>query len=149
MTQSNTFVKISSTSQQFTLKLIIKHDSLKHNPLFYFVCAWLIKTTFKQSSAQVVYDTNIRLPYDLINSETVNQLLTLTCVTELIKTMLANPEIYVIPHCKPVLMCFLKPDKMNFPLSPSYTQPYLVIDRSNKKKYVYSVHNMYLLIYFS
>ncbi|GFS47685.1 hypothetical protein TNCV_1973511 [Trichonephila clavipes] len=101
-----------------------------------------LKDDINATCAQLVYGTTLRLPSDLVTSDSINQTANSTYVTSLIQTMRSlNPvstaqhgtqNIYINPSLKTCSHIFLRSDKVNPPLTPPYTGPHLaaVIVRS-------------------
>ncbi|GFX98955.1 transposon Tf2-6 polyprotein [Trichonephila clavipes] len=101
-----------------------------------------LKDDINATCAQLVYGTTLRLPSDLVTSDSINQTANSTYVTSLIQTMRSlNPvstaqhgtqNIYINPSLKTCSHIFLRSDKVNPPLTPPYTGPHLVISRNDK-----------------
>ncbi|GFT99445.1 uncharacterized protein TNCV_3239031 [Trichonephila clavipes] len=101
-----------------------------------------LKDDINTTCAQLVYGTTLRLPSDLVTSDSINQTANSTYVTSLIQTMRSlNPvstaqhgtqNIYINPSLKTCSHIFLRSDKVNPPLTPPYTGPHLVISRNDK-----------------
>ncbi|GFX38661.1 transposon Ty3-G Gag-Pol polyprotein [Trichonephila clavipes] len=101
-----------------------------------------LKDDINATCAQLVYGTTLRLPSDLVTSDSINQTANSTYVTSLIQTMRSlNPvstaqhgtqNIYINPSLKTCSHIFLRSDKVNPPLTPPYTEPHLVISRNDK-----------------
>ncbi|GFV91153.1 transposon Ty3-I Gag-Pol polyprotein [Trichonephila clavipes] len=101
-----------------------------------------LKDDIKATCAQLVYGTTLRLPSDLVTSDSINQTANSTYVTSLIQTMRSlNPvstaqhgtqNIYINPSLKTCSHIFLRSDNVNPPLTPPYTGPHLVISRNDK-----------------
>ncbi|GFT42813.1 retrovirus-related Pol polyprotein from transposon 412, partial [Trichonephila clavipes] len=101
-----------------------------------------LKDDINATCAQLVYGTTLRLPSDLVTSDSINQTANSTYVTSLIQTMRSlNPvstaqhgtqNIYINPSLKTCSHIFLRYDKVNPPLTPPYTGPHLVISRNDK-----------------
>ncbi|GFW20729.1 transposon Tf2-11 polyprotein [Trichonephila clavipes] len=101
-----------------------------------------LKDYINATCAQLVYGTTLRLPSDLVTSDSINQTANSTYVTSLIQTMRSlNPvstaqhgtqNIYINPSLKTCSHIFLRSDKVNPPLTPPYTGPHLVISRNDK-----------------
>ncbi|GFY13818.1 hypothetical protein TNCV_985901 [Trichonephila clavipes] len=101
-----------------------------------------LKHDINATCAQLVYGTTLRLPSDLVTSDSINQTANSTYVTSLIQTMRSlNPvstaqhgtqNIYINPSLKTCSHIFLRSDKVNPPLTPPYTGPHLVISRNDK-----------------
>ncbi|GFS86415.1 retrovirus-related Pol polyprotein from transposon 412 [Trichonephila clavipes] len=101
-----------------------------------------LKDDINATCAQLVYGTTLRLPSDLVTSDSINQTANPTYVTSLIQTMRSlNPvstaqhgtqNIYINPSLKTCSHIFLRSDKVNPPLTPPYTGPHLVISRNDK-----------------
>lgn len=101
-----------------------------------------LKEDVKATSAQLVYGTTLRLPSDLITSNSINDTLTSAYVTRLCETMRSlnpirtalhgTPKIFINPSLKTCSHIFLRSDKVNPPLTPPYTGPHLVIERNDK-----------------
>ncbi|GFY31610.1 transposon Ty3-I Gag-Pol polyprotein [Trichonephila clavipes] len=94
-----------------------------------------LKDDINATCAQLVYGTTLRLPSDLVTSDSINQTANSTYVTSLIQTMRSlNPvstaqhgtqNIYINPSLKTCSHIFLRSDKVNPPLTPPYTGPHL------------------------
>ncbi|GFU09662.1 transposon Ty3-G Gag-Pol polyprotein [Trichonephila clavipes] len=101
-----------------------------------------LKDDINATCAQLVYGTTLRLPSDLVTSDSINQTANSTYVTSLIQTMRSlNPvstaqhgtqNIYINLSLKTCSHIFLRSDKVNPPLTPPYTGPHLVISRNDK-----------------
>ncbi|GFW01058.1 transposon Tf2-9 polyprotein [Trichonephila clavipes] len=101
-----------------------------------------LKDDINATCAQLVYGTTLRLPSDLVTSDSINQTANSTYVTSLIQTMRSlNPvstaqhgtqNIYINPSLKTCSHIFLRSDKVNPKLTPPYTGPHLVISRNDK-----------------
>ncbi|GFX04295.1 hypothetical protein TNCV_3974441 [Trichonephila clavipes] len=101
-----------------------------------------LKDDINATCAQFVYGTTLRLPSDLVTSDSINQTANSTYVTSLIQTMRSlNPvstaqhgtqNIYINPSLKTCSHIFLRSDKVNPPLTPPYTGPHWVISRNDK-----------------
>ncbi|GFW56455.1 transposon Tf2-6 polyprotein [Trichonephila clavipes] len=101
-----------------------------------------LKDDINATCAQLVYGITLRLPSNLVTSDSINQTANSTYVTSLIQTMRSlNPvftaqhgtqSIYINPSLKTCSLIFLRSDKVNPPLTPPYTGPHLVISRNDK-----------------
>ncbi|GFU76130.1 hypothetical protein TNCV_4120511 [Trichonephila clavipes] len=101
-----------------------------------------LKDDINATCAQRVYGTTLRLPSDVVTSDSINQTANSAYVTSLIQTMRSlNPvstaqhgtqNIYINPSLKTCSHIFLRSDKVNPPLTPPYTGPHLVISRNDK-----------------
>ncbi|GFV08843.1 transposon Tf2-11 polyprotein [Trichonephila clavipes] len=101
-----------------------------------------LKDDINATCAELVYGTTLRLPSDLVTSDSINQTANSTYVTSLIQTMRSlNPvstaqhgtqNIYINPSLKTCSHIFLRSDKVNPPLTPPYTGPHLVISINDK-----------------
>ncbi|GFX82971.1 transposon Ty3-G Gag-Pol polyprotein [Trichonephila clavipes] len=101
-----------------------------------------LKDDINATCAQLVYGTTLRLPSDLVTSDSINQTANSIYVTSLIQTMRSlNPvstaqhgtqNIYINPSLKTCSHIFLRSDKVNPPLTPPYTGSHLVISRNDK-----------------
>ncbi|GFS93192.1 transposon Ty3-G Gag-Pol polyprotein [Trichonephila clavipes] len=104
-----------------------------------------LKDDINATCAQLVYGTTLRLPSDLVTSDSINQTANSTYVTSLIQTMRSlNPvstaqhgtqNIYINPSLKTCSYIFLRSDKVTPPLTSPYTGPHLVIS-SNDKNFI-------------
>ncbi|GFW56856.1 pro-Pol polyprotein [Trichonephila clavipes] len=101
-----------------------------------------MKNDLKATSSQLVYGTTLRLPSDLLSSESLQTSVTPTYVSKLITMMRKLSPIspdyhsctksYVHQSLSTCTHVFLRNDKIRPPLTPPYTGPYLVKNRSDK-----------------
>ncbi|GFX92522.1 transposon Tf2-6 polyprotein [Trichonephila clavipes] len=104
----------------------------------------------KARSCQLVYGTTLRLPSDLISSESLQTSVTPTNISKLISMMrklsssynYENQGIlgYVHQSLSTCTHVFLRNDKIRPPLTPPYTGPHLVKSRSDKN-FIICVNN--------
>ncbi|GFX11694.1 transposon Ty3-G Gag-Pol polyprotein [Trichonephila clavipes] len=109
-----------------------------------------MKNDLKATSSQLVYGTTLRLPSDLISSESLQTSVTPTYVSKLITMMRKLSPISPDSHsCRKsyvhqsLSICthvFLRNDKIRPPLTPPYTGPHLVKSRSDKN-FVICINN--------
>ncbi|GFW24853.1 transposon Tf2-6 polyprotein [Trichonephila clavipes] len=101
-----------------------------------------MKNDLKATSSQLVYGTTLRLPSDLISSESLQTSVTPTYVSKLISMMRKLSPIspdshsctksYVHQSLSTCTHVFLRNDEIQPPLTPPYTGPHLVKSRSDK-----------------
>ncbi|GFV56649.1 retrovirus-related Pol polyprotein from transposon 412 [Trichonephila clavipes] len=121
------------------------HNHIQWTELFPIVLLGMrsaLKDDINATCAQLVYGTTLRLPSDLVTSDSINQTANSTYVASLIQTMRSlNPvstaqhgtqNIYINTSLKTCSHIFLRSDKVNSPLTPPYTGPHLVISRNDK-----------------
>ncbi|GFY01378.1 uncharacterized protein TNCV_849861 [Trichonephila clavipes] len=104
----------------------------------------------KATSSQLVYGTTLRLPSDLISSESLQTSVTPTYVSKLISMMRKLSPIspdyhsctksYIHQSFSTCTHVFLRNDKIRPPLTPPYTGPHLVKSRSDKN-FVICINN--------
>ncbi|GFS55843.1 hypothetical protein TNCV_2580621 [Trichonephila clavipes] len=109
-----------------------------------------MKNDLKATSSQLVYGTTLRLPSDLISSESLQTSVTPTYVSKLISMMRKLSPIfpdyhssttsYVHQSLSTCTHVFLRNDKIRPPLTPPYTGPHLVKSRSDKN-FVICINN--------
>ncbi|GFX01766.1 uncharacterized protein TNCV_2921521 [Trichonephila clavipes] len=109
-----------------------------------------MKNDLKATSFQLVYGTTLRLPSDLISSESLQTSVTPTYVSKLITMMRKLSPIsldshrctksYVHQSLSTCTHVFLRNDKIRPPLTPPYTGPHLVKSRSDKN-FVICINN--------
>ncbi|GFY38190.1 uncharacterized protein TNIN_235881 [Trichonephila inaurata madagascariensis] len=109
-----------------------------------------MKNDLKATSSQLVYGTTLRLPSDLISSESLQTSVTPTYVSKLITMMRKLSPIspdshsctksYVHQSLSTCTHVFLRNDKIRPPLTPPYTGPHLVKSRSDKN-FVICINN--------
>ncbi|GFU06695.1 transposon Tf2-6 polyprotein [Trichonephila clavipes] len=95
-----------------------------------------MKNDLKATSTQLVYGTTLRLPSDLISSESLQTSVTPTCVSKLITMMRklssispdsqSSTKSYVHQSLSTCTHVFLRNDKIRPPLTPPYIEPHLV-----------------------
>ncbi|GFW60927.1 hypothetical protein TNCV_4871381 [Trichonephila clavipes] len=100
-----------------------------------------MKNDLKATSSQLVYGTTLRLPSDLISSESLQTSVTPTYVSKLISMMRKLSPIspdyhsctksYIHQSLSTCTHVFLRNDKIQPPLTPPYTGPHLVKSRSD------------------
>ncbi|GFU33077.1 transposon Ty3-G Gag-Pol polyprotein [Trichonephila clavipes] len=109
-----------------------------------------MKNDLKATSSQLVYGTTLRLPSDLISSESLQTSVTPTCVSKLITMMRKLSPIsldshsctksYVHQSLSTFTQVFFRNDKIGPPLTPPSTGPHLVKSRSDKN-FVICINN--------
>ncbi|GFT33006.1 uncharacterized protein TNCV_149871 [Trichonephila clavipes] len=109
-----------------------------------------MKSDLKATGSELVYGTTLRLPSDLISSESLQTSVTPTYVSKLITMMRKLSPIspdshsctksYVHQSLNTCTHVFLRNDKILSPLTPPYTGPHLVKSRSDKN-FVICINN--------
>ncbi|GFV66455.1 transposon Ty3-G Gag-Pol polyprotein [Trichonephila clavipes] len=109
-----------------------------------------MKNDLKATNSELVYGTTLRLPSDLISSESLQTSVTPTYVSKLITMMRKLSPISPDSHSctksyvhQSLSICthvFLRNDKIRPPLTPPYTGPHLVKSRSDKN-FVICINN--------
>ncbi|GFW90615.1 uncharacterized protein TNCV_566531 [Trichonephila clavipes] len=110
-----------------------------------------MKNDLKATSSELVYGTTLRLPSDLISSESLQTSVTPTYVSRVISMMRKLSPIspdyhscpkksYVHQSLSTCTHVFLRNDKIRPPLTPPYTGPHMIKSRSDKN-FVICINN--------
>jgi len=124
---------------------IIAHEDSSWSDILPIVLLGLrsaLKIDLKATSSQKVYGTTLRLPFDLIATESLKISVTPTYVSKLITMMRklsptapvnhGSTKSYVHSSLSTCTHTFLRNDKIRPSLTPPYTGPHLVKSRSHK-----------------
>jgi hypothetical protein len=124
---------------------IISHEHSKWSEILPIVLLGLrtaIKKDLQATTSELVYGTTLRLPLDLISTNSHNQSITPSYISNLISTMQklnpiaasnhGNYKAYVNPSLNTCTHIFLRIDKIRPPLTPPYSGPHLVKSRTDK-----------------